>query len=385
MNSKKTIFKVAIALIVIAGLVGGYFAFMGKTDEPVRASSDLTISGSPKEFNLSVNGEDYGQVKAGETITVNASGQVELVASREGFADVRIPWQLSSGKANGVNLNLEAVSAEAKALLAEELGLQNEFEVGQGLQQDAEEAYKNYPILSDMPHKGNRFELYQGLPKQKGYEFGIYLQIFEGAEDEGRTAFKAWMEDHGYDPDGYNVIEEKKPARPSTNLPEPPTSDALNEITVDSIKATDKPTLENRTADQLAQYFGLYLTTWEPKKDGYVEYSEFKAKPLMSSKLAKTIEEPYRPTITYNWQVAQSNNARSHSWIQNYESTTKKGVTTANMEVCWAWVSGSDDLRFDAPRELEVSVKDGKVEDYTYTDPDPFVDSSGTVCDPKNR
>lgn len=385
MKSNKTIIKAAVVLILIAGLVGGYFAFMGKPEEPVQANSELTISSSPKEFNLKINGDDYGQVQDGDTITVNTSGQVELVASREGFADTRIPWQLFSSKANGVNLELEAVSDEAKALLAEEQDLQHELEVGQGLQADAEDAYQNFPILSDMPFEGNRFELYQGLAKQQGYEFGIYLQLFKGAEKQGRAAFKAWMEDHGYDPEGYNVVEEIKPAKPSTQLPEIPTGDALDGLTADSITVAKEPEQKERNGDQLAQYFGLFTASWEPKVDGYVEASELKAKPLMSKKLAETVEVPYRPTITFNWQVAQSDNSKSFPWIQKYESTSKGDETKATMEVCWAWVSDDDEQTYDAPRHLEVTVKDGKVQAYTYTDGDPFVDHSETSCDPDNR
>lgn len=385
MTSKKTILKVAIALVMIAGLVGGYFAFIGKSEKPVQASSDLTVSSTPRDLNLKINETDYGQVQDGDTITVNTSGQVELVASREGFADIRIPWQLSSSKANGVSLNLEAVSDEAKAVLVEEQELQNESEVGEGLQEDAQDAYAKYPILSDMPFEGNRFELYQGLPKQQGYEFGIYLQLFKGAEDPGRAAFKAWMDDHGYALEEYNVVEEIKPASPSALLPEIPTGDALDALTKDNLKVATEPEQKERDGDQLAQYFGLFTASWEPKVDGYVEASELKAKPLMSKKLAETVEVPYRPTITFNWQVAQSDNSKSFPWIQHYESTVKDGETKATMEVCWAWVGGDDELSYDAPRNLEVAVKNGKVQAYTYTDGDPFVDHSETSCNPENR
>lgn len=385
-QKKPLALKITIAVLIAVGLVGAYFLTIGNPREPEAPSTaELTISGSPKEFNLKVNGQDYGLVKDGETVTISATGSVELVASREGFADVTIPWQLSSANKNGVHLALEAQTDEAKAIVAEEQNLANEAEVGEAYVKDAEKAYKDYPILSDLPYQGNRFELYQGLANKQGYEFGLYLQLFTGTEDEGRTAFNAWMKDHGYDPAGYNVIEEIKSAKQSAQLPEPPTSGALGAITVDSITVHDNPELKERTADQLAQYFGLYTATWEPKEDGYIEYSEQRAKPLMAKNLADTVEEPYKPTITFNWQVAQSMNGRSYPWIQTYESTTKKGITKAKMEVCWAWIADEEDPVFDAPRELDVTVKDGKVQEYYYTDGDPLVDQSGTICDPSNR
>lgn len=385
MNKTKFMILAGVVALLIAGLVAFNFPTLSEKQPEPAVASELVITSTPREIDLKVNGEDYGRVASGEPVSIMATGQVQLVASREGFSTVELPWQLASAGTNAVTVELEAQSDEAKAVVAEELDLQVQDKSTREFEKTTEEAFQKYPILSDMPVWGNRFELYQGLPTDKAHEFGIYLYLFEGAEDEGRAAFNAWMKDHGYDPASYNVVEEVKPAKPSTVLPEIPTGDALDALTVDSITVAKKPNLEERTADELAQYFGIFTASWEPKVDGYVEASELRAKPLMSKKLAEATEVPHRPTITFNWQVAQSEGGKSFPWVQSYESTTKGGETKAKMEVCWAWVNGDDDLIYDAPRELEVTVKKNKVQSYFYTDGDPFVDHSDTTCDPKNR
>lgn len=382
-NPKILVFTILAVLIV--GLVVAYFLISGRNDSTKPVTSELVVTSTPSEVNLKIDGQDYGKVVSGQKVDVNATGKVTLIASRKGFSEVQVPAVLSSEKPNGVTVELEPQTKEAKAVVADDLDLKEQDKVTGEFLEDTEEAYKKYPILSDMPYTGNRFELYQGISKDKEHEFGVYLYLFKGAEEQGRAAFKAWMESHGYDPKEYNVVEEVKPAKQSAGLPEIPTGDALEALTVDSIKVEAKPEQKKRNADQLAQYFGLFTASWEPKKDGYIEASELKAKPLMAKKLADTVKVPYRPTITFNWQGAQADNGKSFPWIQTYKSTTKGKETKATMQVCWAWVSDEKELTYDAPRNLEVTVKDGKVQAYKYTDGDPFVDHSNTICDPDNR
>ncbi|MGP5022735.1 hypothetical protein ACTXIU_14235 [Glutamicibacter arilaitensis] len=376
--------KAIIAIFVIAGIITAAYIF-SKPDQAQRTTTSLTINSSPLELDLTLAGKDYGTVRNGESITLESAEPAEIEASRDGFETFNTTVQVTEGQPNTIDIALRPISQEAKDLVLSEDDLLEEEQAAEDYLNTAEEAYKKWPILRQMPHEDRTFAIYQGLPESVGYDFGIYLILYKGHEEQGRKAFDAWMEDKGFNLGDYDIIETIKPAKPSNDLPEQPSSEKLEDLSVDEIKIPSKISKTDGNADQIAQLFATSTTTWNPVEDSHPTAALLRAKPLMTKTMADGTEMPFRITTTPTWRAAEANESKSYSWIHAYESEKAKDTTKATIEVCWAWISSDSKPTIDGPRKYELEInKNNEISSYTYTDPDPFIDNTNTNCNPEN-
>ena len=376
--------KALIAVVIVAVVVTATVLIF-RPEGAKAQETELVFHTSPREVDVTVDGEDYGQVEAGETLAVPAKSNVSISVARKGFQTYAATVEVAQGETNQVHVALLPETDEAWKAIGEEEDLEGQREATERYLEDAEDAYGKYPILSDLPHKGHLFSISQGVAKTSGYDFGIYLNVYAGHEAEGREAFKTWMQGMGYKPDDYDVVEAVKKDNPLTAVPEPPTMAELEDASPADIKIPKKTTRKGLDVDELALKFAAASTTWDAAEDGHPTDALIRSKGLMTKKQAATTKAPHRPTTTPTWRTAAAAKARSQSWVSDY--TTKsdgKDTTVATVKVCWAWISEDQPPVVDGPRtyELTINKKKPAIARYTYKDPDPFVDNSKTSCLP---
>lgn len=369
---------ILIAVIAVAALV---ILFFPKGSEPDREAM-LQLQSSPEQVSISINGEQRGSLRTGEQLAVPAEEPLDFQVSYEGFETYNTTLTIEAGQVRTLHVALLPQTDEAWAMIGEQEQLKNQQKVTEQYWDDAADAYKNNPILADLPHHGRSFELYQGLATDSAKEFGIYLYLYKGSEDEGRKEFKVWMTQQGYEQKSYNVVEKFKDQALPAQLPEEPTMQKLSEIhpsTIDTKKATASKDSE---AGDIARQFALETTTWDARKDRHHTDSLKRTQDLLEKGL--DVDEGMRLTTTPSWREAAQTKSKSYPWIKKYtETSSSDGATKATVQVCWAWIRDHRAPRIDGPRTYTLEVnKKRKITSYTYSDPDPFVENKNTICQP---
>lgn len=375
---------VIITALVVAVVVAATFLLVKPKGNDPQATV-LTVNTSPLQLSIDIDGEQIGQITDGDTLTLQSDKPVQITAYRDGFETYDTTIAITPGTPNSAEIALRPITDEAKAIVKDDDSLKQEQQVTEEYLNTAEQAYKNYPILKAMPHEDRLFSIYQGLPQAVGYDFGIYLYLYKGHEEDGRQAFKKWMQEHGYEIGDYDVIEQIKEDSPANKLPELPSNDSLNDLRPENITLPTATAGKNETADQIAQLFATSSTTWDTAKDTHPTAGLLRTKPLMTKELAAGTEMPFKQTTTPAWRAATAGKAKSYSWIKNYESTSKEKTTNATIEVCWAWISEANAPVIEGPRTYTLGINSkNEISTYTYDDPDPFVDNTNTPCIPEN-
>ena len=382
---KKTII-VALVLAVVATTVVLVVNF-NKDQAAQNATGELTINTSPKTVDVKIGDKEFGGVETGDTLSGPVGQSLDIEIGHDGFEPFTKTVTLTTDEPTKVNARLLPVTDDAQALIDEEEELDFQKDETEKYLRDAEKAYQEYPILSDMPKEGKLFSAYQGVAKKSGYDFAVYVELYSGHEGQGREDFNDWMNEEKYNPDDYEIIEQVRDEQPSPI--EKPTDDDLEALTRDGITLS-RPVPPKGLSDQdLAVKFAKTTTTWDAEKDNHHTAALSRAESLMTKKQAQALESPTRPTTSSNWRKAKKNEARSYSWISDYEETKEGKNTVVTMETCWAWISTDAPYQADGPRTYTLTISgkknDRRISAYTYEDPDPFVDNSGTKCDPYNR
>ncbi|WP_461634887.1 PEGA domain-containing protein [Glutamicibacter soli] len=373
--------KAKIILIAIVAVVALVILFFPKRSEPDRDAT-LQLQSSPEQVSISVNGEARGSLRSGEQLAVRANEPLDVQVSYEGFETYNTTLTIEAGQVRTLHVALLPQTDEAWAMIGEQEQLKNQQKVTGEYWNDAAEAYKNNPILEDLPHHGRAFEVYQGLATDSAKDFGIYLYLYKGNEIQGRKEFNAWMTRQGYDPQAYNVVEKIKDQELPVQLPEEPTMQKLSEIRPSAIEVRKATVSKNSEAGDIARQFALKTTTWDAGKDRHHTDSLRRTQTLLEKGL--DTEEGMRLTTSPSWREAAQTKSKSYPWIKKYtETTTSGGTTKATVQVCWAWIRDHRAPRIDGPRTYTLEVnKNQKITSYTYSDPDPFVENKNTICQP---
>lgn len=378
--------KAGIAVAVVAAVVAATVLLVRPGGEDTR-EVEMLFTTSPQSVDVTVDGEDYGGVATGESLTVEAGAEIDVEVHREGFEAFTTTLDRADDGPTHVDAALLPMTDEAWDLIAEEEELQEEQETTESYLRNAEQAYKDHPILRDLPRETNTFSAFHGVPESPGYDFAVYVELYSGAEDVGRDDFNAWVAEEGYDTDEFEVIEEVSDEGPPPT--EAPSMEELEELDRGDVEIPEEVSADGLTAEELAVRFAQTSTTWDAGSDAHHTDGLRRAAPLMTTKQADSLEEPMRPTSTSKWRAATEAEARSRSWVAEYEETESGGDdTTVTLDVCWAWISDGAEPVIDGPRTYEVTVSeddDGpRISHYTYEDPDPFVDNSDTSCNPED-
>lgn len=377
-NSLKILIALATVIVVVATTM---IIFRGGGDDPV--NTELVFHTSPREVDVMVDGRDYGTVEAGQVLAVELTEEATIEVSREGFEPYETTTTVTPGATNELHVALLPETDEAWAMVDEEDELETEYEATERYLEDAENAYQEHPILEDLPEEAQLFSAYQGLTEDPDHDFGIHLHLYQESAAEGRDAFEEWMSDNEYDVEDYDVIETIEDDAPPTTVPEPPTMEELEEATAEEITIPEDLNPAGLSPDELAILFAEATTTWDAAEDGHHSESLLRATSLMTTDQAETTEPPHRPSTTTTWRNAAQTEARSQSWIHSYETQDQDGDTAATIEVCWAWISEESPPAIEGPRTYELTINDDPaIAQYTYQDPDPFVDNTNTPCEP---
>lgn len=388
----------ALIVVVVAVVAGTYIYSAVEEQQPEETTLEFTTS--PRQVGVSVDGQEQGAVETGDELTVSTTGSVDVEFWREGFETYTDTVEVSPGTTNEIEVQLRPETEEAQQQLEEGQQLDSEHQAAKDYLDAADDAYRQYPILEDLPHDGYHFGASQGLPESRGHDFAIYLRLTEGKEEAGRDAFTEWMKSKEYDPKDYEIVEEvvDQAGRPVA-LDQAPTLDELEATDPADISAPDKPEsedLEDLTTDELALKFARETTIWDAEADGHHTASLQRAMPMMAQGLADEFEQPANPITSPAWRDAVNSQALSTSWVKTYESqnaedgqdseNTAKGEKEVTIDMCWAWISENHPPEVHGPRTYELTISTTnngpRISDYSYTDPDPFVDNSKTECHP---
>lgn len=382
---KKSIIVVLVLAVVATAIV--LIVNVSKDQSAQDETGALTVTSSPKTVDVKIGDKEFGGVDTGDTLSAPAGKRVEIEISHEGFEPFTKKVTLSADQTTKVNARLRPLTDDAQALIDEEEDLDFQKDETEKYLRDAEKAYRDYPILSDMPKHGNLFSAYQGVAKKPGYDFAIYVQLYSGHEDQGRDEFNDWMSEEEYDTDDYEIIEQVRDEQPSPT--ENPTDDDLEALSRDDITISKSVSPKGLSDQDLAVEFAKTSTTWDAEKDNHHTAALSRVSGLMTKEQSKALDAPIRPTTSSTWRKAKENKARSYSWLSDYQEKKKGKDTVVTMETCWVWISDDAPYQADGPRSYTVTISgkknDRRISAYTYEDPDPFVDNSGTTCDPYNR
>src|SRR5699024_5615069 len=376
---------IVITLLVVVAIV----VFVVIQARPASAQdTELTFETSPLEVQVTVDGEQYGTVSSGETITAPLGDQAELEVAREGFRTYSTTVEVTPGAPHTITAELPPESKEAQAILNEERQGSLENQATEQYLEDAARAYDEYPILEQLPKHASLYSAYQGLAETSGYEFAIHLYLYKGHESQGRQAFQDWLEDQDYHIEDYEVVEHiENEEPPSANLEEP-SWDELTQLQPTDIEIPNEASGEGLSAEEVAVLFAEIATTWDAAEDVHSTDGLQRATSLMTDEAAETVFTPKNPATSPTWREAALHEARSTPWITHYEETQKDDETQVELDICWAWVTAEDTVLIDGPRTIEASViKSGKghhIRTFDYQDPDPFVDNSNSTCQPKD-
>lgn len=373
-----------VAVVVVLLLAGALLYAQNQTESA--EETDLTFTVSPHEVEVTIDGEDYGTVATGDTLTVPVHSEADIEVTRDGFVPYSATMAIDPGVAHSVEVELHPETSEAESLLEEEQQLTSEQTATERQLNAAEEAYEDYPILHDLPQHGQAYSAHQGLAEEAGYEFGIHLYLYEGHEEEGREAFEEWLSEEDYSAGDYDIIEHVEDEEPPATLPEAPSWAELEEMTLDDAEVPTEVSADDLTQEELALLFAETSATWDTAEDVHHTEGLLRATPLMSKDIADTVEMPHRPTTTPTWRDAAAFDARSVAWVHYYEDEEAENGTAATVDVCWAWITDSETVFVDGPRTLDLTVGETssgpRIVDFTYEDPDPFVDNSNSRCRP---
>lgn len=381
MNARNKI--ITAVIVMVLGITGTLLFFKFKPE--AQQDTIFSFMSSPRVIHVMINDVDYGEVERGMQITASTTSNAEISISYPGFETHSAAVEVQPGATNNVEISLNPVTDAARDLLADEEELNEEQEVTESYLNTAEEAYKKFPILKRLPHTANQFSLYQGLPDSAGYEFGIHLYLYKGHEEQGRQAFNKWMKAQEFNVEEYNVVENIQDKPLPVAFPEPPTMQELEKLVPGDIKIPTDIKGEGLDADQLAQLFTVFTTTWDTAKDNHHSAAITRALPLMTKIEAALVHTPEKPINSPAWRSAAFLDARSKSWITKYESTVQKdGSVSATVKVCWAWIAEDQKPKIDGPRTYQLAITNGThaIAKYTYEDLDPFVENKDSSCTP---
>src|SRR5699024_7123078 len=103
------------------------------------------------EVQVTVDGEHYGTVSSGETITTPLRDEAEIEVSREGFRTYSSTVEVTPSAPHTITAELYPESPEAQAILDEEDQGSLENQATEQYLEDAARAYDQYPILEQLP------------------------------------------------------------------------------------------------------------------------------------------------------------------------------------------------------------------------------------------
>jgi len=382
--TKKRIITIALALfvLIIAAVVVTVIYRSDRTE-----STPLTFVTSPKEIHVMINGEDHGTVESGETITVLLGPEATIQLSQEGFTPYDEYLDIEQGQDHLVTAELHPETQQASELLEQERQAEEEHEATEHYLQETEAVYDQYPILGDLPQHGEAYSAYQGLASSNDHDFGIYLQLYKGHEDNGRQQFNHWLQTNNYAADDYDIIEEINNEEPPQVLSHQPSHKELQDTDPDDVTIPTEVSAEDSDVDDLAMLFATVSTTWDTAADGHHTDGLNRAKPLMTSGAQDEIFTPHNRTVSPTWRKAATRAARSLSWVTFYNKETNGEQHTIDLDICWAWVTDSKQVYYEGPRTIKLSIDDTKsgprIASFTYDDPDPSVDQTNSPCKPQ--
>lgn len=379
----RNIVKLA-AVALIAAVIIGWFIVR-------QPNNQVTITSVPGAVELAVDGKDAVWVEDGQTIEVRGT-EIETEASRDGFTTETETHQIAEDGSSTIEIQLEAVTAEAESILLEDSGyFEHQDEATTRFREGAEEAYENHPILSELPEETTTFSAWHGKTRETDDDFAIHLYLYAGDEEQGRTDFEEWLASHDLTTDDYEIvehIEDGPPPEESPDIPEPPTMAELEETAPGSLPDPDEISPEGLTAGELALLFSETTTTWAASEDSHPHEGLLRAENLMTPELAEEISIPENPTTTPNWREAGQNNAVSKPWVLDYTHDQQDSEHTITVDVCWAWISDEETPIVDGIRSYDLTISDTgngyRISEWTYDDPDPFVDNSQGPCQPED-
>ena len=341
----------------------------------------VTITASPLEIQLTINGEDHGMVEDGTTLLIDAEDEIEVTAAYDGFDTYTATEQVTPGEESDLAIALEPQTEQAWELLDSQGQLEAEQRGTEQYLEEAEEAYANHPILHDLPEEQQHFRAAQGVSEDGENDWAIHLYLYDGHEDQGREDFHDWLDEEGYADEDYEIVEHIDNAAPPTVVPDAPSADELEAAAPGELP--DEPTPDGLTSDELALEFAYVTTIWEPEADEYPNASLLRAENLMDDDLSEEIT-PEGGSSSPAWREAWENQAVSQPWVIDYSAKEADGDHHITMEVCWAWISDETAPVISGPRsyDLTITETDGDylITDYSYRDPDPFVDASEGDC-----
>lgn len=380
--TRKTIITLS-AVAVLALVAVGTVLFLLLRNSPTQ--TPLTISASPLEIELSIDGEDYGTVEDGQTLVIEARDQIEVVASYEGFETYTSTAEINPGEESELAISLMPETEEAWELLETQGELEGERRGTEMYLEEAESAYEDHPILHELPEEQTYFRAAQGISESGDNDWAIHLYLYAGHEDEGRSAFEEFLADQEVALEDYEIIEHIEDQAPPSVIAEAPTADELQAAEPPSIPEPDQLSTEGLSAEELAFLFAESTTTWDAAEDEHPHAGLIRAETLMTEDLADEIAIPENLMTTPVWRDAASAEAVSTSWVHYIEEGPSEGGDHQfTVDVCWAWVTGDTTPVIDGPRAYELTIsEDGEnfiVSEFTYDDPDPFVDNSQGAC-----
>lgn len=380
--------KLKIGIAFVGILVVLIIAAIGVRAIQTRAQdTDLSFVTTPNEVGITIDGEDYGEVTSGETITVPLQEEAELEVSRDGFLSDNSTIDVNPGTPHKVTVDLQPDTDEAQDTLDQEEQGDFEQRTTEQYLEEANQAYEQNPILEDLPKHGEFFDAYHGISEASGHDFAVHLYLYTGVKEEGRDEFNEWMNAHQYSVDDYDIVEHVKDEDPPTALPESPTWNELIELTPEDVLIEEAKAEADLSIEDTALLFAETATAWDTTEDAHHSEGLRRAKDLMTDEAEDDIFTPQKPNTNPAWRKASNFDGRSYPWVTYLEEDESSEEKQIEMDVCWAWVIEDDQAILDGPRTINVTIEETssgpRISQFSYEDPDPFVDAAHNECHPE--
>ncbi len=160
----------------------------------------VVTAATPNDLTLTLDGKPI--TATGQVFV--SPGKHELFATRRAFTDKKIEFDIAKGETKEItvfllpdgNAGLEWVKQNPDQASELDGIISNDYE------NQTEQAFNDYPILSDLPIVDRTFRISHGESKT-GKAFALYIQA---GDQTGRDDALATLRYYGYDPALYEII-----------------------------------------------------------------------------------------------------------------------------------------------------------------------------------
>lgn len=160
----------------------------------------VVTAATPTDLTLMLDGKP---IAATGQIFVTP-GKHELFATRRAFVDKKIEFEIAKGETKEITVFLLPDGSAGEEWVKQNPDQASVLDgiISNDYEQQTEEAFDSYPILSDLPIIDRTFRINHGQ-SQTGKAFALYIQA---GDQTGRDDALATLRYYGYDPADYEII-----------------------------------------------------------------------------------------------------------------------------------------------------------------------------------